>query len=79
MNLSNNSRTVSTLVMEAPQKSGGAEGCPLSPTSPRPWRIQRNPCAILTKLIPPLEKFNHPTSEITTPEPNTESHHGSGR
>ncbi|KAB5522407.1 hypothetical protein PHYPO_G00159190 [Pangasianodon hypophthalmus] len=71
---SNNSRTTSTV---APQKSGGAEGCPLSPMSPRPWRIQSNPPSILTKLIPPPAQFSHSSIEISTPEQNIESHHES--
>ncbi|MCI4394347.1 hypothetical protein PGIGA_G00167550 [Pangasianodon gigas] len=72
MKSSNNSRTVS---MVAPQKSRGAERCPLSPMSPRPWRIQSNPPSILTKLIPPPAQFSHSTIEISAPEPNTESQH----
>lgn len=79
MKSSNNSQAMSMVLMEAPQKSGGAEGCPLSPRSTRPWRIQSNPCSILTKLIPPPAQFSHSSIEISTPEPNTESHHKSGR
>ncbi|MCJ8748540.1 hypothetical protein PDJAM_G00165940 [Pangasius djambal] len=74
MKSSNNSQTMS---MEAPQKFGGAEGCPLTPMSPRPWRIQSNPPSILTKLIPPPAQFSHSSIEISTPEQNTESHHES--
>ncbi|XP_026988646.2 hyphal wall protein 2-like isoform X2 [Tachysurus fulvidraco] len=77
MKQSNNSQTMSVVLMEAPQKSESAEGGPLCPTSPQPWRIQRNPHSILTKLIPPPAQFRQSTFEIYTPEPNTESHHES--
>ncbi|KAF4072994.1 hypothetical protein AMELA_G00253700 [Ameiurus melas] len=75
MKSSNNSQTMSMVLMETTQKSGVAEGFSLSPTSPRPWRIQRNPPSILTKLIPPPPQFSHSAIEISTPETNTESQH----
>lgn len=63
--------------MEAPQRSGDDEGYLLIPTSPRPWRTQRNP-SILTRLIPPPAEFSHSAIEISPPEPSAESHHESG-
>ncbi|XP_058239937.1 smoothelin-like isoform X1 [Hemibagrus wyckioides] len=77
MKTSNNRQTKSMVLMEASQKSGSAEGCQLCPTSPQPWRTQRNPRSILTKLIPPPALFSHSNIEISKPEPNTESHHES--
>ncbi|KAF7688604.1 hypothetical protein HF521_013411 [Silurus meridionalis] len=76
---SNNSQTMSMVLKEAPQESRAAEGCPLNPTSPRPWRIQRNPRTILTKLIPPPPQFRHSPIELSTPEPNTDSSPESGK
>ncbi|XP_060719603.1 mucin-2-like isoform X2 [Tachysurus vachellii] len=76
MKQSNDSQTMSVVLMEASQKSKSAESCPLCPTSPQPWRMQHNPHSILTKLIPPPAQFRQ-TVEIYTPEPNTESHHES--
>lgn len=78
MKSSNNSQNISSVLMEAPQRSGDAEGCLLIPTSPRPWRTQRNP-SILTRLIPPPAEFSHSAIEISPPEPSAESHHESGR
>ncbi|XP_060768356.1 mucin-2-like isoform X3 [Neoarius graeffei] len=77
MKSSNNNQTMSMVLMEAPQKSGSAEDCPLSPTPTRPWRIQHTPNSILTKLIPPPAQFSHSAIEISKSMPNAESHHKS--
>lgn len=83
MNLSNSRQTKSVVEMEASQIFGSADDCPLSSVllneAPRPWRTQRSPRSILTKLIPPPAQFRHSADEISSSEPGTESPHESGR
>ncbi|KAF5903168.1 smoothelin-like protein 2, partial [Clarias magur] len=70
---STNSQIMSMVSIKAPQKPD-AEDCILSPPSPSPWRRQRNPRAILTKLIPPPAQFNYSAIDISSTESKTESH-----